>query len=339
MNPMRGLAAHGAIFAVAALFAYRTWTYDESKEPKHGETELWPGTPDQVQQVEFEAKGGSLTLEPHQDTNGRYFVGEVKKPPGVEVKSPNSSEPAPPPKVTDIHFIAVKEGQDLLETLAPLRALRVLGKVTGNQQTEFGFDKEEGKLRLREGGKEHTLVFGASTPGGSDYYVKDAATGDAYVVAGSIYRDLSSADSRLVEHNLHGFESSAVERVKLTAGSASRELVRSASKKDAWTKPVAPNDHDDTATNFITKLERLHTVNYEGETLNPPPTAADLVIKVEYFDAHKQIGFLELVRRPPIEKSDKPEYAARTEHTRWYATVIRSAAEQLDQDVKSVLTP
>lgn len=339
MNPMRGLAAHGALFAVAALFAYRTWTYDETKEPKHGETELWPGSPDQVQQVEFDVKGGSITLEPHQDANGRYFVGEAKKPAPAPNVNVQQSEPPAPTKATDVRFIAVKEGQDLIETLAPLRALRVLGKVTDSQKTEFGFDKDEGKLRLREGGKEHSLVFGASTPGGSDYYVKDPATGEAYVVAGSIYRDLSSADSRLVEHNLHGFESSAVERIKLTAGSASRELVRSASKKDAWTKPTAPNDHDDTATNFITKIDRLHTVNYEGETLNPPASAADLVIKVEYFDAHKQIGFLELVRRPPAEKSDKPEYAARTEHTRWYATVIRSAAEQLDQDVKSALTP
>jgi hypothetical protein len=36
-------------------------------------------------------------------------------------------------------------------------------------------------------------------------------------------------------------------------------------------------------------------------------------------------------------EKDRPEYFARTEHTRWYATVLRSTAEQIDQDVKSVV--
>jgi hypothetical protein len=237
-----------------------------------------------------------------------------------------------------VHFISGKEGEELVETLAPLRALRALGKITDAQKADFGFDKEEGKLTLKTGSAQGVLVFGGPTPGGSDYYVKDPASGNGYVIAGSIYRDLNSADQKLVEHNLHGFESSTVERVKITAGTASRELIRSASKKDAWTKPSAPNDKDDTATNFVAKVDRLHTTNFEGEKLEPPVAPSDIVVRVDYFDDKKPIGFLELARRPG-EKADKPEYVARTEHTRWYATVIRSSAEQIDQDVKSVVTP
>ena len=54
-------------------------------------------------------------------------------------------------------------------------------------------------------------MFGGTTPGGTDYYAKDAATGNAYVVAGSIVRDLTNADQRLVEHELHGCEDDAAE--------------------------------------------------------------------------------------------------------------------------------
>jgi len=65
-------------------------------------------------------------------------------------------------------------------------------------------------------------------------------------------------------------------------------------------------------------------------------------VRIEYFDDRKPIGYLELVRRAPGavgegEKDAKPEYVAKSENTRWYATVIRSAAEQLEQDMKSVV--
>jgi len=215
----------------------------------------------------------------------------------------------------------------------------VLGKVPDAQKADFGFDKEDAKLFLKVGGKDHTLVFGGTTPGGTDYYAKDAATGNAYVVSGSMFRDFTNADTRLVEHKLHSFEDSDVKRVKITAGGATRELVRSTEKKDAWTKPGAPTEKDETASNWMSKVERLRSTSYAGETLSPPPAIADQVLKIEYFDDRKPIGTLEITRRPGQNPDDKTEYVAKTEHTRWYATLIRSQAEQIDQDLKSVVTP
>jgi hypothetical protein len=335
----RGLSIHGALLAAAALLAFRTWTYDESKAPKHGETDLWSGTADQVQEVRFEAKAGTLSLEPRQDSFGKYFIGNVKRMPEPKKEgdqNPTQSEPPPSAEPKLAHFIATKEGEQLVDSVAPLRALRVLGKITGAQKADFGLDKEEGKLYVRIAGKEHRLVFGGTTPGGSDYYVTDPATGNAYVVAGSIFRDLTSADQRLLERNLHGFEDSAVKRVKITLGTASRELVRSTENKDFWAKPDSPKQKDETATNWMTKVSRVHVTSYESEKLQPTPQPSDMVVRIDYFDDRKQIGYMELVRRPG-EKPDKPEYVARSEHTRWYASVIRSSAEQVDQDTKSVV--
>jgi hypothetical protein len=343
----RGLFVHGGILLVAAIFALRTWTYDADKAPKHGETDLWSGSPAQVQMVRFESNVGTITLEPHHDSFGSYFVGTVKKnpaPPAKKDEPPGTTESKPPekpaveePKIT--RFIATKDGEDLIASIAPLRAMRVLGKVSDAQKADFGLDKESGKLFVRVGGTDRSLLFGGTTPGGSDYYVKDLGSGTAYVVAGSILRDFTNADQRLVEHKLHGFEDTAAKRVKITAGSSSRELIRSTDKKDAWTKPSAPGEKDETATNWLGKVERLRTTSFSGATLSPPPAPADQILKIEYFDERKSIGFLELVRRPGAGAEDKTEYVARTEHTRWYATVIRSAAEQIDQDLKSVVTP
>ena len=115
--------------------------------------------------------------------------------------------------------------------------------------------------------------------------------------------------------------------------------MRSADKKDAWTKPSAPNDKDETATNWLTKVDRLRTTSYEGDALHPPPAPRDYVLQDR------------VLRRPQANRlprrssgtipatTDKTDYVARTEQTRWYATVIRSQAEQIEQDIKSVVTP
>jgi hypothetical protein len=295
--------------------------------------------------VRFESSIGTITVEPRRDSHGPYFIGVVKKnptPPKPEdaAKATESKPPEPAanePKITK--FIATKEGEELVSSIAPLKALRVLGKVPDAKKADFGFDKEDAKLFLRVAGKDHTLVFGGTTPGGTDYYAKDSATGNAYVVSGTMFRDFTNADTRLVEHKLHGFEDTDVKRVKITSSNVSRELVRSTEKKDAWTKPDAPADKDETASNWMNKVERLRSTSYEGETLSPPPAIADQVVKIEYFDERKPIGSIEIVRRPAQNPDDKTEYVAKTEHTRWFATLIRSQAEQIDQDLKSVLTP
>lgn len=345
MTPIgKSLGLHGALLALSGLVAFRMWTKGEDTSPKHGETELWSGVPSQVQEVRFESKVGTLRLEPREDSHGRYFIGTVKKNPDPAAqKKPDdqakaSAAPEPPPSTEPkiSHFIATKDGEDLVALLAPLRALRVLGKTTEAQKADFGFDQEEGRLFVREGGKEHGLVFGGPTPGGTDRYARDQATGNAYVVSGNILRDLTSADQRLLDHRMHAWEDASAKRVKITIGTATRELVRSTEKKDAWTKPGAPADKDETATNWMSKVERLRVTSFESEKLEPPPAPADLVVKIDYYDEHKPIGFLELVRRPG---ADKPEYVAHTENTRWYASVIRSSAEQIDQDLKSIIAP
>ena len=351
MNVSRSLAMHTVILFVAAVLALRANFSEEEKAERHTGFELWTGTSEQVERVMFEHELGTMTIEPRQDKEGRYFVGTV-----VKKKNPaEKKEPPPPPHAADPEhgdeaqppvdsgpttgrFITVKEGGDLVNKLAPLMALRVLGKVDEARKEEFGFHKVDGKLVVKVSGKDHTLVFGGTTPGGSDRYAKDPGTGLAYVVDGAIMRDLMSADQRLVERKLHGWEDAEAKSIKLTVGSASRELVRNQEKAEFWSKPESPAQKDETASNWMSKVERLRVTDYAGEKLEPPPQKPqDVVLRIDYFDARKRpIGFLELIRRPG---KDRPEYVAQTEHTRWFATVLRSTAEQIDQDTKTVVTP
>ncbi|MBM4363713.1 MAG: DUF4340 domain-containing protein [Deltaproteobacteria bacterium] len=339
----RGPLVHGAILVVAAALAYRSYSREETSAPKTGAAELWGGRPDQIQEVRFEYKNGSLRLEPRQDTHGRYFVGTVVKtpePPKAPAPAGSAEPPAPPPPAAPktSHFISTKDGEDLVATLAPLQAMRVLGKVEDAQRGDFGLDIDEGKLFVRIGGQERGIAFGGATPGGTDRYATDPTSGNAYVVSGAIFRDLTSADQRLIEHRLHGFEDTAPRRVKVTVGEASRELVRTPDRKDSWSRPETPAEKDETVTNWLSKLDRLRTTTYLAEKPEPPIAPTDVVVRVDYSDERKPIGFVEIVRRPPLT-GDKPEYAIRTELTRWYADIVRSAGEQLDQDAKSLVGP
>jgi hypothetical protein len=191
-----------------------------------------------------------------------------------------------------------------------LKASRVLGKLPPERAAEFGFDKADmGTLEVVIAGKKHTLALGEKTPGGSDRYVRNPETGEAYVIAGTI-----------------------------KGSTGTREIVRHATDKDFWSRPESPDTKDETASNWMTKVDRLRVTNYV-EALEPAPKPEEQVVRVEYYnDRGKQLGFLDIVRRP-AEGKERPEYVAKSERSRWHATVLRSTAEQIEQDLASVLTP
>jgi hypothetical protein len=344
------VAIHGAILAVAGVLALRTFTHDpNAAAEREAEADVWSGTADKVEQVRFEHKLGTIVLEPRNDKEGRYFVGTVVKdkaaddaqkkqnqPPDQQASVP-PTPPADAAGKTTAQFIAVKDAEDLLQSVAPLKALRVLGKVDDAKKADFGFNTEEGRLHVTIGGKEHSLVFGGATPGGSDYYAKDPQSGEAYVVAGSILRDLTSADTRLLERNLHQWPDTEAKKAKITIGNATRDLVRNDQQKEFWSRADKPAEKDETASNWMTKIDRLRVTRYEGEKPSAPVSPTDVVCRVDYFDDRRPLGYIEIVRRPG--EGDRHEYIARTEHIRWYATVLRSSAEQIDQDAKSIAGP
>jgi hypothetical protein len=219
-----------------------------------------------------------------------------------------------------------------------MKALRVLGKLDKARLGEFGFEQDHGTVRVTLAGKVHQLALGGQTPGGSDAYARDPDSGEAYVISGTVTQPLQQADSRLVEHEMHGFAAEDVERVRIVKGAASRELTRNADQKGFWSDARTVAAKDETASNWMSKLDRLRVSSYL-ENPNPPVKPEDLVMRVEYIGHHdKKLGYVELVTRPPLNGATQKEYGVKTEHIRWYASVLRSVGEQIEQDIGSVLT-
>lgn len=358
---LRGsLGLHVGLFVAASALALRAWTAEDEPNKKPIAAELWSGRVAEVSRIEYRTDKKRVVLEPKEDEGGRYFVGTIEPletPTQPKAQAPDAGAPpsdqhqdphnphnphaAPPPESKEPkRFISLTKGKELVESVASLKATRVIGKLAPERIPDFGFDKTEfGTLDVVVGGKKHSLAFGEKTPGGSDRYARDVATGEAYVIPGLIANDLTAADNRLIEREFHDFGEEKIGKVVLKAATGGREVVRHAVEKDFWARPESPDTKDETVSNWMTKVDRLKVTTYV-ETLDPPATPEDQVVSVEYWsDRGRKLGFLELVRRPAKDGKDKPDYVARSERTRWYATVLRSTAEQIDQDLSSVLAP
>lgn len=344
----RSIGLHAFLFVLACVLGLKAWTTENEPNKKPVAAELWSARPTDLAKVEFRTDKKVVTLEPKEDAAGRYYVGAIETlatPPKPAASAADAGPPDPhahaeppaePPGTK--RFISLDKGDELVKGLSTLKALRVMGKLPPERFAEFGFDKtDSGTLEVTVSGKKHSLVLGDKTPGGSDRYVRDPESGEAYVIAGSIANDLASADNRLVEREFHDFGDEKIAKVVLKAGDATREIVRHKEEKDFWARPDSPDSKDETVSNWMTKVDRLKITNYV-DAPEPPIKPEDQVVRIEYFnDRGKSLGFLELVRRPAADAKERPEYIARSERSRWYATVLRSSAEQIDQDLNSVI--
>jgi hypothetical protein len=338
---VKPLVLHGALLVVAAGLAYSVWNKDEAAPEKQQATvDVWGGNQASFSKLSFDGKTRKVRLEAQKDALGYYYVTSVEKEeappadphagvPGAPLKAPEAKDA----KKDSSRFISVKAGETLVKALAPLQALRAVGKVEAGRNEEFGLDKPEGTLKVTIGGKEHVLVIGGTTPGGSERYAKYQNSGEVFAISGDIAQSLMFGDSRLPERDLHGFKSEEVSKVRVQKGGKSRELVRVKDKNDGWGDVATPTKQDETAGNWMSKLGRLRGSDFvekPAKALRPD----EAIVRVEYFDGRKSVGFVELYKLPGEKGND---YLARTEWGRWYVKVPSTTAEQLEQDLASVL--
>jgi hypothetical protein len=271
-------------------------------------------------------------LDAKSDKLGRYFVGvEEKDAPKAASPGPDAGAGAAPSgERTTVTFISVTGAQKLSDALAPLRAIRALGKIGDDRAAEFGLAEPEGTLGVQIGGTEHKLVIGGQAPGGGDRYVRDPDTGEGYAVKGDVFHDVEAADTRLLERELHAWKDTEVRKVHIAAGNKARDLIRGGTEsKRFWSDAATPDQNDETAGNWMSKVDRLRPVEY----LANDPAGHELVARIEYTGS--QPGYLELHKAPSA--TGKPDYFIVTEHIRRFAKVAQSAGDQVEQDVGSIV--
>lgn len=353
MNLFKGITFHGSVLLVASALAFWVWTRGEQPLPEvAGEAVVWEGAPTDVQAISFDSDARKVRLEARKDNLGTWYVGSAERDVPVSPQRPpaqSSEPPKPETKHETVRFVAVKDAVKLAESLAPLHAMRRIGKVDKSRAGEFGFDKPQGTLKVKLAGREHTLEFGGTAPGAMDRYVRDPATGEAYAISGDLASQIMFADSRLLERNTHDWEMKDVTKVHIEKAGKSRDVVPIEGKPGSWADPASPNKVDETVGNWMSKLDRLRVQDYL-EKPAVPLGPSGRVVRVEYFVKSKSVGYFDVFKVPaskpeqkpddkPAAKDDKPavDYVAQTEYTRWPFTVLKSSAEQVEQDLGSIL--
>jgi hypothetical protein len=338
---VKPLFLHGALLLVSAGLAYSVWNKDEpAPEKQPGAVDVWSGNQASFSKLSFEGKTRKVRLESQKDAVGYYYVTTVDKeePAATDPHAGVQGAPMKPAETKEAkkettRFISVKAADTLVKSLSPLKAVRAVGKVEVSRNEEFGLDKPDGTLKLTIDGKEHTLVIGGTTPGGSERYARYQNSGEVFAISGDIAQSLMFGDSRLPEHDLHGFKSEEISKLRVQKGAKSRELVRVKDKNEGWGDAATPGKQDETASNWLSKVGRLRGADFveKPATMFKPE---DAIVRVEYFDGSRSLGFVELYKQPGEKGND---YLVRTEWERWYVKVTNSTAEQIEQDLGSVL--
>ncbi len=331
ISPKQAPFVHLGILALAAASAAFVWTRDKDLPAlSRGDVTVWGGRPAEVESLRFESKTRKVELTAKDDAVGHYFEGTVERD---NVPPPHKGDAgAPPPSdlgKTTLTVVSVSAAESVAAAFAPLKALRALGKVGDDRAAEYGLDSPEATVFVKLGGGEKKLFLGSATPGGGDRYVREAASGEVFVLKGESLRSLESAESMMMERELHDFKDPQIQRAKVSAGDRSRELVRGGPEgKRFWADAKTPETNDETLGNWMSKLERLKPTEYLATA---PPGLAP-ILRIDYSGGKAQ-GFLELAKAP----GDKPTFLIKTERTRLYAKVPNPAAEQLEQDLGTMV--
>jgi Domain of unknown function (DUF4340) len=322
---------HLGVLAASVVTALAVWTRE--KDPKAlatGDVVVWSGHSADVEKATYESKSRKVLVQSRKDGAGRYFTGTAEKDPPAPHHAADAGAPPPPGPRTTVGFVSVGPGDKLAESLAPLKALRSLGKIGDDRAAEFGLADPDATVTVTIGGVEHKLLVGATAPGGGDRYVRDGASSEVYVVKGDAIRNLESAESLLLERDLHEWKDAEITRARIEAGGKAREVVRSGPEgKPFWADPQSADTKDETVGNWMSKLEKLRP----SEFVLTDPEGRETVLKIDY-TGRKPLGFVELVR---VKSGDKLVFYLRTEHTRLYGKVTGTQADQLEQDLGTIV--
>jgi hypothetical protein len=173
-------------------------------------------------------------------------------------------------------------------------------------------------------------------PGGADRYVREQETGSVFVVDAEPLRELEGGDHALVEKDLHEFPLDPdVDRVTVSVGDKRRIFLRrGSSARRFFADPSSPDKNDETATTWMTKVERLRPGEF---ILGAPPGTMAERLRLDYAGSRGSLGFLEVAKLASTPAEPEGDVYVRTERTRLWTKVTRSVGEQVLGEVPSIV--
>jgi hypothetical protein len=361
---MKGLAIHAALALAGLAFAYQTWTRPAvvEEEPQPYEAlEILACKPEQLERLELDLPTHNVVLVPDKRADGtRYWF--TSSPPARKLEelaaakgadggvAPGEPE-APAPKTVrkveatePVTFLGNNLVPELLSAIMPLRPLRDLGKIDASRDAEFGFDKAETTFKASCGGQSITLTLAGRTYGKNDSYARDAKTGKTYLLFGRPFIDLQTAQSKLMQNDLHTFTLADVDEAVIEAGGQTKKLVqrdRAIKGQGQWVDAAKQAQRNEAFGNWFARVGKLRVRKYlsrdqkPGDELTEAHAPAEPVMAIEYKLEGQPKGKLEVVR--VTSESGERYYYGKSETSEVWATLFDTLVKEIENDLPLVV--
>jgi hypothetical protein len=316
----KGPIIHGILLIGALLFAYQTWTREETVEPITGEIVVWSVPPEQLKGIMFQADGREIHVERRTDDQGPYYWGSDERiieqylPPDKNKPDagPGPRTPEQPVKAsTKREFMVGEKGDELFQNLTELRALRTLGKLDDEQKKLYELTEKTQTVSVIHDGGKHSLVLGGKVFGSGDRYALNPDTGEGYVVSQVVTRDLANGEAGLRLAKLHNYDDDEVGKAVIEVKGQKRTMLRtkvtneSGRETRTWADATTPGKPNQTMANFLRNVEMLKPARFVSDV---DLSRAERVVRVEYQTAAGEpLGWVELYQQPrPAEQGQAP---------------------------------
>lgn len=248
------VAIYGVALVVALVGAYLSWTgdSDDESESDRGVT-IVAADRDELESVTYEEESLEVTLEPREDEAGTYVWARTERTKRAAPKRPASSkphanhgdaghaghaghdsdagdvddaghavdEPVEEPEATTekLAFKTDSDGEKVIDSLAPFRALRKLEGTSEDRYESYGLDDPRGTLTVNySGGKTRSFEVGGEGYGHRNVYLRDTSDGAIYLVEANTVRPLRHADTRMAEKRPFEWSTNKIEKLVVADG-------------------------------------------------------------------------------------------------------------------------
>jgi hypothetical protein len=333
----RGVAVQGGLAALGLLTAYLTWQREPERAP--GAVTVIDASKSDVTLIRYEDEIQAVDLTRQGKDVWLHLV--TKKAP--EPKVPAKADAKPPSALPPPRDLPGGEGaKKLYDQFAPLTSPRAFGVLDASKLKELGLEAPKRKLEVTVKGDVRRYEIGQPpATGAGEAFLRDTRDGRVYLMPRSLIGELQNA-THMVDRRLHTFELADFDRIKLSSGGKDKEFLqvgRESRATSGFAPPKAPDKRDQMAKNWHDSLWRLFPTDLLGRDEQPPSGKPAVVLRVEYFEGKKSVGWIEIAKVDNASGSgddaQSTEWYVRSEHTAGWAKV--HSAAQLITDAQKLI--
>jgi hypothetical protein len=330
----RGAAIQGGLAALGLLVAHFTWQREPERAP--GAVAVIDATKADVTRVQYEDENGSVVLTRGGGDGPAVWLHQVTTK--SDTKPQNPHEPAPkqedkkdekkePGKRIERDLGGGDGAVKLLDQFGPMVSPRAFGVLDAAKLKELGLDAPKRKLEVTVKGDVRRYEIGQpANAAGGESFLRDTRDNRVYLMPRGMLSQLQGSSS-LIDRKLHSFEPAEFDRMVISSGGKQKEYAqvgRESRTTAGFAPPKTPDKRDQMAKNWHDAVWRIFPADVLGRGETPASGAPAPVVRVDYYDGKKAVGWLELAKLEPAAPAagatspatpPPAETYARTEHT------------------------